>query len=104
MLRLFRHCAEFRPMDKVESIPDGTRGIYALLKKRGRKKQVTRTTKFDVVYIGMSRRGIRGRLRDHIAKKNGQWTHFSLMLFGRISPMKKFGSWRACLERSTARI
>ena len=32
----------------------------------------------DVVYIGMSRTGIRGRLRDHVVRKSGLWTHFSV--------------------------
>jgi hypothetical protein len=77
-LRLLQHCAEFRPLDKVESIPIGTRGIYALLKQRGRKKEAARGTKFDVVYIGMSRNGIRSRLRDHKKRKKGLWTHFSV--------------------------
>lgn len=70
-LRLIRHCAEFRPLIDFKSIPKGTRGIYALLKKRTGGK-------FDVVYIGMSRTGIKGRLKDHVARKKGLWTHFSV--------------------------
>lgn len=77
-LRLLEDCAEFRPLVEVDSIPSGTRGIYALLKRRGREKKATRGTKFDVVYIGMSRTGIRSRLRDHVARKSGLWTHFSI--------------------------
>jgi hypothetical protein len=77
-LRLLQHCAEFRSLAEVELIPSGTRGIYALLKRRGRKKKDTRGTKFDVVYIGMSRTGIRSRLRDHKDRKKGLWTHFSV--------------------------
>lgn len=78
MLRLFQHCAEFLPLVEVESVPSGTRGIYALLKRRGRKKEVGRNTKFDVVYIGMSRTGVRSRLRSHVIRKSGLWTHFSV--------------------------
>jgi hypothetical protein len=63
---------------EVEKVPRGTRGIYALLKIEGRRKEPTRGTKFDVVYIGMSRTGIRGRLRDHVVRKSGLWTHFSV--------------------------
>ena len=77
-LRLIQHCAEFRPLVEVDSIPGETRGIYALLKRRGRKKKVTSGTKFDVVYIGMSRRGMRNRLRYHVVRKSGLWTHFSI--------------------------
>jgi len=84
-LRLLQQCAEFRPLVEVEKVPRGTRGIYALLKIEGRRKEPTRGTKFDVVYIGMSRTGIRGRLRDHVVRKSGLWTHFS------------------CLEQFTAR-
>ncbi|MGA2338803.1 MAG: hypothetical protein ABSF75_02825 [Terracidiphilus sp.] len=76
-LRLIQHCAEFRPLVEFKSIPRGARGIYALLKKRGRKKKVTRGDKFDVVYIGMSQTGMRSRLRDHVSRKEGLWTHFS---------------------------
>lgn len=74
-LRLIQHRAEFLPLEKATSIPKGIRGIYALL-KINRKKG--RADKFDVVYIGMSRTGIRSRLRDHTARKKGLWTHFSV--------------------------
>ena len=77
-LRLFQHCAEFRPLTEVNSIPAKTRGIYALLQRRGKNKKVTKETKFDVVYIGMSRRAMRGRLRSHAVAKSGLWTHFSI--------------------------
>ena len=77
-LRLIQHCAEFRPLVEFKSIPRGARGIYALLKKRGRKKKVTRGDKFDVVYIGMSKRGIRSRIRSHLVRKSGLWSHFSV--------------------------
>jgi hypothetical protein len=76
-LRLIQHCAEFRHRDevtKIRKIRKSTRGIYALLKKR----KTVKGTKYDVVYIGMSRRGVRSRLRDHYARKEGLWTHFSV--------------------------
>jgi hypothetical protein len=73
-LRLIQRCAEFRPLKEVRSIPKGTRGIYALLKEH----KTARGDKFDVVYIGMSRTGIKSRLADHVARKKGLWTHFSV--------------------------
>jgi hypothetical protein len=72
-MRLIKHCAEFLAADKLTEVPGGTRGIYVLLKQgkpRGRKEI------FDVVYIGMSGRGVKGRLREHRRKKH--WTHFSV--------------------------
>ena len=77
-LKLIQYCAEFRPLVDVESIPGGTRGIYALLKRRRPRKKAGTGEKFDVVYIGMSRTGIRSRLRSHVARKQGVWTHFSV--------------------------
>jgi hypothetical protein len=75
-LRLIRHCAEFLEQSEIGNIPKKTRGIYALVKKRRKAGSL----KFDVVYIGMSRSGVLGRLRVHkrIAKKAGLWTHFSV--------------------------
>ena len=73
-LRLIQHCAEFRPLDEANLTPKGTRGIYVLLKEQ----KTARGAKFDVVYIGMSRTGIYGRLREHVARKEGLWTHFSV--------------------------
>jgi hypothetical protein len=76
VLRLIRHCAEFRPQSEVFKIPDKTRGIYALLHhdpEEGEKAH-------NVVYIGMSRTGIKGRLMIHRRSraKRGLWTHFSV--------------------------
>ena len=76
ILRLIRHCAEFCPQDEIAKIPDETRGIYALLHhnpKQGEKA-------YNVVYIGMSRRGVKGRLMAHrrSRRKSGLWTHFSV--------------------------
>ncbi len=75
-LSFIRWCAEFRSKDAIPNVPPDTRGIYALLKQRPRKK-------FDVVYIGMARlgvRGIRARLKSHARskRKGSLWTHFSI--------------------------
>lgn len=76
-LRLVRHCAEFRPKNEIAKVPHKTRGIYSLLKH---DPQNPATNKFDVVYIGMSSTGVRGRLEAHArsARKSGLWTHFSV--------------------------
>jgi hypothetical protein len=44
-----------------------------LLKQVGHKR-------FHVVYVGLSRRSIRGRLRSHrqLGQKGAHWTHFSI--------------------------
>jgi hypothetical protein len=78
VMRFVKCCAEFRPKDEVEKVPVGVRGIYALLFRRKRLHK-----KFDVVYIGMARRGtggVRSRLLAHrrSKKKGPLWTHFSV--------------------------
>jgi hypothetical protein len=73
-LRLIQHCAEFLSKSKASQVPKGIRGIYVLLNQRGTTK------KLDVVYIGMSRTGVRSRLKEHESskKKADLWTHFSV--------------------------
>ena len=61
--------AEFVPIDRRREVPRGTRGVYALLQQRKEH--------FDVVYIGISTSGVRGRLDKHASKKK-DWTHFSV--------------------------
>ena len=76
VIRLIRHCAEFCPQDEIGKIPDETRGIYALLHHNPKQGE----NAFTVVYIGMSRRGVKGRLMAHrrSKRKSGLWTHFSV--------------------------
>lgn len=73
-LKLFKRCVEFQPRDDIDRVPPGIRGIYALLRRR------PRTRRYDVVYVGMARQGVRGRLRVHARseKKRDLWTHFSV--------------------------
>jgi len=73
-LRYIKRCAEFQPRTDIKNIPAGTRGIYALLELR------PKLNKFDVIYIGMSGVGVKGRLRSHArSKRKGKlWTHFSV--------------------------
>ncbi len=72
-LRFVKRCAEFCAKEELSLIPRNTRGIYALLRKRG--------AHYDVVYVGMAggkrAAGIRGRLRTHTQKKKAR-THFSV--------------------------
>jgi len=77
-MRFVNCCAEFRAKDEIENVPKGIRGIYVLLKNRPRLRK-----KYDVVYIGMARRGaggVRSRLLKHrrSKKKGPLWTHFSV--------------------------
>src|ERR1700690_45367 len=72
--RFIKQVAEFLPRQDADAVPTNTRGIYALLMKRGRKN-------FDVVYIGCSAAkvsGIHSRLMSHGRSKRRQWSHFSV--------------------------
>src|SRR4051794_19942961 len=72
-LRLVKQFAEFQPTTEVKNVPRKRRGIYVLYKQR--KKAGKRC--YDVVYLGMTTAGMRGRLSEHLKKKEGLWTHFS---------------------------
>ena len=67
--------AEYLPVAEWNTLPRGLRGIYVLYKYK------PRANRYDVVYVGMAaagrRGGIRGRLRKHVLKKSGLWSHFS---------------------------
>src|SRR5262245_30354055 len=67
-------CAEFRPKAEIEGMPKGARGIYVLYRHRPRKDS------FDVVYVGLSKKGMRIRLLSHrqSREKSSVWTHFSV--------------------------
>lgn len=80
LLRLTKRCRLFRPLSEIKSIPSITRGLYILYRKAKLGKDHKK--RFDVVYIGVAgtgekpKRGIHGRLSDHLKKKKG-WTHYS---------------------------
>jgi hypothetical protein len=74
-MRLIRHCAEFLDRDEIANVPERIRGIYVLLQKSVGKRGAIN---YDVVYIGMSRTGIRARLKSHSVKKADLWSHFSI--------------------------
>lgn len=72
-----RRYAEFLLRKEKSKVPHNTRGLYALLHHRPKRKA------YDVVYIGMAggpKAGIRSRLRKHArSKRKGKlWTHFSI--------------------------
>jgi hypothetical protein len=75
VMRLVRICAEFRPSSEIGKVPNRTRGIYVLL-----QQPKSNPTVYNVVYIGMSKRGVKARLNAHkrSKKKSGLWTHFSV--------------------------
>jgi hypothetical protein len=71
-LRLLKRRQEFLPMESLDQLPPGMRGIYVLYKHR------PRINRFNVVYVGMAADGsIRARLRSHRKKKKDLWTHCS---------------------------
>jgi hypothetical protein len=75
-LRLVRSCAQWIPKARIDSVPRGLRGIYALLGHR------PRIGKYDVVYVGTANgyAGIRARLKAHAnsRRKRDLWSHFSV--------------------------
>ncbi len=71
MLRLIKRKEEFVPIEAIDTLPGKLRGIYVLYK-------CSRNKRFNVVYIGMSTDGMRGRLKSHRKSKTGMWTHCSL--------------------------
>jgi hypothetical protein len=72
--RWIKRLAEFRPRAEADLVPGGTRGIYVLFRQR------RRIGCFDVVYVGLSRSGVRGRLRGHRRSRTKAklWSHFSV--------------------------
>jgi phage-related protein len=72
--RFIKHVAEFVLKEQWDNVPDNTRGIYALLEQKA-------DGHYDVVYVGMSsgkKAGIYARLKNHRARKDIDWTHFSV--------------------------
>jgi hypothetical protein len=76
-MRLVKSVREFIPVEEVNTVGRGIRGIYVLYNKR-RKKNHRGRNYMDVVYVGMARSGIAGRLKKHKQHKDGDWTHFTL--------------------------
>lgn len=77
-LRLVRQCVEYVSIERVNEVQRGLRGIYVLYRYR-RPTRSGAKAGYDVVYIGMARKGgIRSRLRKHCRSKATLWTHFSV--------------------------
>jgi len=77
-LRLVRQFIEYVPIDKVLLVPRDLRGIYVLYKREDPRQRDTKEH-YNVVYVGMARKGgIRWRLRSHRKSKRKKWTHFSV--------------------------
>lgn len=74
-LRLIKNALEYLPKSEIKQVPRRTRGIYVLYRQR--KPLNGQRKRFDVVYVGMARGGIAGRLRSHIRTKGDMFTHFS---------------------------
>ena len=76
-LRLINSRIEFISPSRVSDLPAGLRGFYVLYRKR-RKRRNNGKPCFDVVYVGMARKDVRGRLSEHLRKKKELWTHCSI--------------------------
>ena len=67
---LFKSFYEFVPVEDLRNLPKRMRGIYALYKQEG--------TFFNLMYVGMTDAGAKGRLSSHGKKKAEAWTHCSV--------------------------
>jgi hypothetical protein len=74
VLRLIKRSAEFRSIEQVREVPPGHRGLYVLYRRRFKAG----VENFDVVYVGMARKGMLARLISHAKTKQRNWTHFSV--------------------------
>jgi len=71
--RLIQRKQEYIRKSDIDLLPrDKARGIYVLY------KYARKTDSYNVVYVGMSRSGIRGRLMKHRQFKAKYWTHASV--------------------------
>src|SRR5690348_4199279 len=72
LLRLIKRWRRHEEREDWSGIPKGTRGLYVLYQQHGRH--------FDVVYIGVSGLGNRGRLINRLKrhhKRIRRWSHYS---------------------------
>ena len=84
--RLIAQVAEWCPKDDIALVPRGLRGIYVLFRQRVPKRRGSGKGKsqskavYDVVYVGLSKAGMKARLKWHRRDpvKAALWTHFSL--------------------------
>lgn len=79
-LRLIKSCLEYFPREKLTEVGGKRRGVYVLYRRRGytKTKQGKLKERYDVLYVGMADKSIRGRLKSHSrSKRKKKWTHFS---------------------------
>lgn len=67
---LFKSFYEFIPVEQLNELPKKIRGIYALYQKEG--------SAFNLMYVGMTDSGAKGRLKAHNKHKADAWTHCSV--------------------------
>lgn len=77
MLRLVQSCWEYVDRTKFSEVGSARRGIYVLYQENSIQIKGRKKIRFDVVYVGMTDRSIRARLRSHHTKKK-DWSHFSV--------------------------
>ncbi len=77
-MHLVKACVEYQAKSQVRLLRKGIRGLYVLYRE-GSSCNAERIS-YDVMYVGMTTSGVRGRLEAHArsAKKEGLWTHFSV--------------------------
>jgi hypothetical protein len=61
--RWIKHVAEHRAKAEAEQLPRNLRGLYVLYRKRRTGRR------YDVVYVGLSKTGMRPRLLSHRRSK-----------------------------------
>ena len=67
---LFKSFHEFVPAEEISKLPKKMRGIYALYKK---DKEF-----FNLMYVGMTDSGAKGRILSHSKSKAEGWSHCSV--------------------------
>lgn len=69
---LFKSFHEFVPKAEINNLPKKMRGIYALYKSESEEKF------FNLMYVGMTDSGAKGRILSHSKNKAEGWTHCSI--------------------------
>ncbi|MGV7242112.1 GIY-YIG nuclease family protein [Caballeronia sp. M23-90] len=75
-LRLIERKIELVRISDIDTIPKGLRGIYVLYSSAD--SGTSRSPHYNVVYVGMSSSGIKGRLRAHRKNKEDLWNFCSV--------------------------
>ncbi len=70
-LRLIEQQLELIGKDDIDTLPKGMRGIYVLYRTQGSENP--KKPHRNVVYVGMSASGMKGRLRAHRKQKGELW-------------------------------